>query len=526
MREQQRPWYRRWLAALAPSRAPRPALAAPPRARRYEAAQSGRLTAGWLSNANGPNTEIGAASQSLRDRSRDLVRNNALAARTMAVLGSALVGDGVRPQPRTGNADLDVLLLDLWGSWGLDADADGRFDPYGLQRLAVTSWLESGESLMRRRWRAPTDPLWLPVQIQLLEADFLADNLWTVGRTPDDERIQYGIELDGIGRRRAYRLYRTHPGETGQSLGAGIETVMVPAREVSHIYLPTRPGQLRGVPWLSPVMLDLRDLDDLEHTEIVRQKMQATVMGVRYTDSLDPVGLSDDVEQNDDGEWVETMRPGMLPKLPSGERIEFFAPQQFGGFRESVQHYQRIVALGAQIPYEVLTGDLTGVNYSSIRAGMIEYRRLLSTMTRQVVVPHVCQPMWRWMVEAAMLAGRLPMMDSETMARAMRPDWHPPRWIAIDREAEAKADILEMQAGLRTLSESAAERGSDWRTVLAQLAEERETAEEMGLSLSGFGSTSPSQAVTMPAGVAEPDAEDAQDDADNQPDDQPDDEAA
>ena len=119
----------------------------------------------------------------------------------------------------------------------------------------------------------------------------------------------------------------------------------------------------------------------------------------------------------------------------------------------------------------MLTGDLTGVNYSSIRAGMIEYRRLLSTMTRQVVVPHVCQPMWRWMVEAAMLAGRLPMMDSETMARAMRPDWHPPRWIAIDREAEAKADILEMQAGLRTLAESAAERGSDWRTVLAQLAE-------------------------------------------------------
>jgi len=363
--------------------------------RRYEAAQSGRLTAGWLSDASGPNAEIAGASVSLRDRSRDLVRNNAIANRSMTVLSAALVGDGVRPQPETGIAELDDLLLGMWNDWGLDADADGRSDPYGLQRLVVMSWLESGEVLMRRRWRRPDDDLWLPVQIQTLEADFLADQTWSLADSPTGQRLLYGIELDGIGRRTAYRLYRSHPGETGMAQTANLDTVMVPASEVSHVYLPTRPGQLRGVPWLSPVMLDLRDLDDLEHTEIVRQKMQATVMGVRYTDSLDPVGMSDDVEQDTAGDWIETMRPGMLPKLPTGERIEFFAPQQFGGFAESVKHYQRTVALGAQIPYEVLIGDLSGVNYSSIRAGMLEYRRLITALCRQVVLPHVCQPMWR-----------------------------------------------------------------------------------------------------------------------------------
>jgi lambda family phage portal protein len=304
-------------------------------------------------------------------------------------------------------------------------------------------------------------------------------------------------------------MYRQHPGESNSLTAAGLQYVMVPASEVSHVYRADRPGQLRGVPWLAAVMLDLRDLDDLEHTEIVRQKMQACLMAVRKTSSLDPVGLSDQVEQDDDGRWIEDMVPGMVAKLPDGEDIDFFAPQQFGGFIESVQHYQRIVAVGSQVPYELLTGDLSSVNYSSIRAGDLEFRRLVSALCRQVVVPHVCQPVWAWFVEAAELSGMIPQMTPQQRMMAMRPIWHPPRWVAIDREAEIKADILEMQAGTRTLAQAAAERGQDWRSLLAQLAEEQEAAAELGLSLTGFGSKSPSQSVTMPADTTQtPDAED------------------
>jgi lambda family phage portal protein len=501
-------FWQRWIGAMTPERPPQRKAAKARHVRRYEAAASGRLTAGWVAGTTGPNTEVWNAHISLRDRSRDLVRNNALATRAITVLTSALVGDGIRPQPRSGSARVDEALTQLWSMLGTEIDAAGRLDVYGLQAQAVRAWLESGEVFQRRRWRRPDDGLLVPMQVQMLEADYLADSSLWIGRD-DNERLQYGIEMDAVGRRTAYAMYRQHPGESNSLTAAGLQYVMVPASEVSHVYRADRPGQLRGVPWLAAVMLDLRDLDDLEHTEIVRQKMQACLMAVRKTSSLDPVGLSDQVEQDDDGRWIEDMVPGMVAKLPDGEDIDFFAPQQFGGFIESVQHYQRIVAVGSQVPYELLTGDLSSVNYSSIRAGDLEFRRLVSALCRQVVVPHVCQPVWAWFVEAAELSGMIPQMTPQQRMMAMRPIWHPPRWVAIDREAEIKADILEMQAGTRTLAQAAAERGQDWRSLLAQLAEEQDAAAELGLSLTGFGSKSPSQSVTMPADTAQtPDVED------------------
>jgi len=468
--------------------------------RRYESAAGGRIASGWSSNALGPNAEIDAARATLRDRSRDLARNSAMAGRALTVLTSAMVGDGIRPQPQTGDAGLDDALLRLWTTWGLDVDVDGRCDAYGLQSLAVRSWLESGEVLLRRRWRRPEDGLAVPVQVQVLEPDLLADVAWGASSAADS-RIQYGIELDAIGRRTAYRMFRRHPGEAWSIGEAALETVMVPATEVSHVYHVTRPGQLRGVPWLAQVMLDLRDLDDLEHAEIVRQKLQSCLAMIRETPSLDPTGLGsdDDVEQDEDGAYLETLRPGMIAKLPPGEQVKFLSPQQFGGFREAAQHYQRVVAVGSQVPYELLTGDLSQVNYASIRAGDLEFRRLVSVLCRQVVIPHACAPLWRWMVEGAMLSGAIPMLRGAELAAALSPRWHPPRWIAIDREGEIKADVLEIQAGLRTHAAAAAERGDDWRGLLTQLAAERDEAAALGLHLLGLGTTSPSQAVTMPA---------------------------
>jgi len=508
---------RRWLQALARPLPPQQQAAVDAR-RSYEAADVGRLAYGWNAGSAGPNSEVDSGRVVLRDRSRELVRNNALANRAVSVLTSALVGEGIRPQARTGRESLDAALMALWDMASGEIDAAGRCDVYGLQALAVRGWVESGESLLRRRWRRTDDPTTIPMQVQVLEADMLADDdVWSTGRRSG---VRYGIETDAIGRRTAYELYRQHPGETDWLSASTLETVMVPASEVSHVYQVTRPGQMRGVPWLTPVMLDIRDLDDFEHAEIVRQKMQASLMAFRRTPSLDPLGISDQVEQATDGRWLETLSPGMIAKLPPGEDVTLLAPAQYGGFRDAVMHAQRVIATGAQIPYEILTGDLTGVNYSSIRAGMLEYRSLLRVLTRNVVIPHVCSPMWRWFVEAAEVGGLLPRMTQQERALAMRPHWHPPKWVPIDREAEIKADILEMQAGIRTLAETAAERGHDWMAQLEQMASEREKAEELGLSLSGFGSASPSQAVTMPpSAVSAPEVDDETDQTDDQTDD-------
>lgn len=462
--------------------------------RSYQGASIARDS--WPSATSaGPNTEINGARVRMRDRSRDLVRNSSLGARAMTVLKTSLVGNGIYPSLDTGNDALNEFLLAEFRNWGLDCDASGRHTPVGLQSLAVGSMLESGECLLRRRWRRPEDGLRIPMQIQVLEPDFIADNLLETTPAKNGRQWQYGIELDMLGRRTAYRLYQTHPGETASMFS--LKTVEVPASEISHIYHATRPGQLRGVPYVACVMADMRDLDKLEYIELTRQQMQAC-LGAVVTDTGTDEAINAETEEDDDGRIFESLYPGMVRKIKPGEEITFLSPQQFGGFADSVKHYLHVISTGINVPYEVLTGDLSGVNFASIRTGYLQYRRTLVALTHEVVIPHVCAPIWRWMVEALILSGRMPPATEAELQAAFNPTWHPPRWIAIDRQGEIKADVLEIQAGLLSLAQAAAERGGDWNETIKALAKEKKLSEELGLFLAGFTTTSPSQSVTVP----------------------------
>ena len=77
-----------------------------------------------------------------------------------------------------------------------------------------------------------------------------------------------------------------------------------------------------------------------------------------------------------DGIALAGLEPGTLQILEPGEDIKFSDPADVGGsYSEFLRTQFRAVAAAIGITYEQLTGDLTGVNYSSIRAGLLEFRR-------------------------------------------------------------------------------------------------------------------------------------------------------
>jgi len=92
-------WLDRTIGALSPSvglRRMRQRQALQLMQRAYEGAKAGRRTDGWVTAGTGANAEIAPASARLRDRSRDLVRNNPYAAKAVNALVSNLVGTGRR----------------------------------------------------------------------------------------------------------------------------------------------------------------------------------------------------------------------------------------------------------------------------------------------------------------------------------------------------------------------------------------------------------------------------------------------
>jgi lambda family phage portal protein len=331
-------------------------------ARAYEGAKPGRRTEGWVATGSGANAEIGPALGRLRDRSRDLVRNNPYAAKAVTALVSNMVGTGLMPRAVAEDAGVAARADRLWTAFAAAADADGLTDFAGLQALIARSLVESGEVLVRLLERRSEDGLPVPLQLQVLEADHL-DSLRT-GALGDGGHILQGVEFDALGRRRAYWLFPAHPGE---ARGGALVSSRIPARHVLHLFERLRPGQVRGVPWFAPAMLKLRDLDAYDEAELVRKKIEACfaafVTGVQDEETLGRARIEPD------GTRVETFEPGMIEYLEPGRDVRFAAPAASGGYAEYLRLQLHAVAAGVGLTYELMTGDLSQVNYSRSARG-------------------------------------------------------------------------------------------------------------------------------------------------------------
>ena len=440
--------------------------------RGYDGARLGRRTEGWTAPGTGANAEVAVALPRLRDRARDLVRNNPYAAKGVQALVSNLVGTGIVARARAGderrNADTDKL----WTRFVAECDADGRTDFHGLQALAARAMVESGEALVRLRPRRLADGLTVPLQLQVLEADHL-DTART-GDLASGGFVHQGIEFDALGRRVAYWLYPVHPGEVATFRRWRMESRRVPADMICHVFERLRPGQERGVPWLAPVILRLRDLDEYDDAELVRKKIEACFAAfVLDGDDAEPLG---EAREDAAGRRVESFEPGMIEYLPAGRDVRFAAPASSGGYPEYMRLQLHAVAAGLGLTYELLTGDLSQVNYSSIRAGLIEFRRRVEALQWQVLIPCLCAPVWQRFVATAQAAGTL---EEGTYGV----EWTAPRFEAVDPIKDAKADVMAVRAGFMTLKEAIARNGYDPGEVLAEIAETNVLLDRLGLVL-------------------------------------------
>ena len=233
-------WLDRTIGFVAPATALRRArqrAAIAMLARSYEGARVGRRTEGWVVAGSSANAEIGTALSRLRDRSRDLVRNNPYAAKAVQAVVSNLVGTGILPRARSGDAAVNEAADKLWARFAESCDADGLTDFSGLQALIVRAMAESGECLVRIRERRIEDGLPVPLQLQLLEPDHL--DAGKTGDLPNGGFVVQGVEFDPLGRRRAYWMFPVHPGEVAMFRRASLTSQPVPAVERAA---PVRPA--------------------------------------------------------------------------------------------------------------------------------------------------------------------------------------------------------------------------------------------------------------------------------------------
>jgi lambda family phage portal protein len=465
--------------------------------RAYDGASAGARTNNWQAIGSSANAETSLSLDVLRNRTRDLVRNNAWSRRAIDALVSNLVGTGIRPIPCTGDKALDRLLMDLWDAWGRACYPLSRQGIYGVESLIARSFFESGEVLVRKRNRRIDDlgPDLPPLQLQVLEGDFMPT--WkNVVWSPDQggNRIVQGVEIDALDRRAGYWLLPVHPGGAWSIAGGcgAFAPNRVDAADVLHLMQEARPGQVRGVPWLAPVIMALWDLGGMADAERARAKVAHCLTAfVESIDSEDgtpprPDGITSAEDENGNlvqdmnGNPVEQLHPGLIAYLPPGKKVNINSPSLPSGY----DVYQRVglheIAAGVGLAYEVLTGDLSQVNFSSIRLGLNEQNRMVRALREQVFVPLAMQPIWEWFCEAGQFAGLLTLEAGAFPCR-----WSSPRVESVDRKTDAEADLREMRNSTRSRRDVIASYGQDPDAVDAEIALDQENRKRLGIVSDG-----------------------------------------
>ena len=447
----------------------------------YEAAAQNRRLSLWRGTQEHINQLLSQTGRTMNARARHLTRNSAYAVKGKRSFVGNAVGTGIEPMSKVQDRKLRSQINDLFLRWTDEADADGLTDFYGLQTMVAGSMFEVGECFARLRPRRVSDGLSVPLQIQLLESEQLPlDHYETL---PNGNQIRAGIEFNLIGKRVAYHFLKEHPGDRPLFNFNSHMTVRVPAGNVLHMYEPLRPGQIRGQTQLAAAMVKTFLLDIYDDAELDRKKTAALFAGfVRRPADME--GTLTENEADDRGVSVAELSPGTMNVLLDGEEVDFSEPADVGGNYEAFQRRTLLaVAAAMGVPYENVTGDLRNVSYSSLRAGVLEFRRCLEQWQHQVMVYQFCRPVWRRWMDTGVLSGAMDLpgfFDNPEPLYLV--GWIPVRWEWVDPLKDRQGQRLALELGVKSRSQAVREEGGDIETLDQEIAQDRAREKELGLS--------------------------------------------
>ncbi len=462
--------------------------------RQYAAGKTTRSTGSWSPVDASINTLIGLSGPTVRARVRQLVRDFPYFSRAVNIVVDHVVGSGIHLQSQVAqkngkiNSKACQQVEDAFKFWADEADIAGRLHFFEMMRLAKRQDLECGEFLLVRR-EVRDSKRYIPFCLQMYEADWLTSS----GAKPEngktstvDQGVEYNTDTGQV-----LAMHFANPDSFGKP-------VRVKAADILHGFDTQRPGQLRGISPFTPGVVVTRDLQDIMDAEIDGAKMAAKWLA--FIRTPDPA-LRQGMNAGQPGLEllpIEDLENGIIEYLRPGEEIELASnPRPSANFPPFVRLILGMLSVSTGVPYELLSGDYQGLNYAVSRASRNDFAYTLRPIATRHI-RHFCTPCFNWMLDSAVLAGRLNFPNFFANPYPYRQAlWHPPGMEPVDPLKEIKANISEMGENLRSPQEIVGRRGRDLEDVYKEIAKANELAQKYGLEF-----TRPSTAMqTNPASL-------------------------
>ena len=451
-------------------------------ARKFYAASSNRLFADWILAALSWNDDVRQGLPILRSRARDLEQNNPYVRRWLTLLESEVIGPaGIRLQNRaarirlTPDGDYEEVSLEAenrivereWGEWGKKGNCTvcGRFSFAELTRKVLRWTARDGDFLVVIR-RGKQYGRW-GMQLQVLRGDYI-DHEYCVPRLENGNMIDMGVEIDPDGRRVAFHVLGSDPRDTYRLKH---ERTRILASDCLYICDPMSPDEPRSVSWLHSVMSKIKMLDGGTEAELVAMRTEACkvfawedIGGLQGKNADERKGSAITNDKLSPGQSV--YRPGKKltsidPKHPNGN---------FAGFHSCILHE---IAAGMMTSHASLSGDLSKVNYSSMRAGTL-LERAYYKMLQAMMIEGFNDPIFAIWYEQAVLTNALPFSGGdEATATFCRPSWNPKRWAWVDPLKDVLAHLAIRRANWMSDSMIMAAMGNDFEEVRNSIKRDR-----------------------------------------------------
>lgn len=456
--------------------------------RGYAGASFNKQMRDWVAGSTNQDAETRTALRALRNRSRDLARNNDYVVNALRIVQNNVIGQGVKMQAQAffssagrkanrPNKPATEAIEAARNRWkrAQNCHVGGQLTYEEIARLSILSVARDGEVLIRMVPQKFGSSL-VPLGLEVIEADHLDEEM--NGRANNGNEIRMGVEVDLWGRPVAYHLFQRHPGDYQRAIRDKMPKIRVPASEIIHLFRQDRAGQTRGLPWIASSVESVRHMTGVVQAEVIAARAAACQMGFIET----PEGQYEADDTDDDGSGNLAFEPGTIRSLGAGEKFVSHAPARPAGLLEPFMRFMlRGVAAGFGVSYSSLGLDYSQANYSASRLELLNERDNWRAIQAWFISAFEQRVYEAWL-QAAVLSGVLDLPFYE-----VRPElYDTPKWVArgwswVDPAKEVRAYKEAVRCGFMTQSEVIMYAGGEFDEFVVARQREIEANAEAGL---------------------------------------------
>lgn len=455
----------------------------------YDSGDNGRMSQGWRAVNQTAHQADQMSRDIIRARARDVERNVDIAESIVLAYERNVIGTGFKLQAKLikkdGEEDSEnnKIIEELWQEWSkaknCDLSEQQSFDE--LCRMIIRRARVDGGILVIK---TSSGRGILPFALQLREVDDLDSNMNTT--STEGNRIISGIEIDEYNRPIKYHLITRNP--DGYST---FQSTAIDAKNVIFLWDKKRPTQVREISPMANTLNRLKDTNDYIEALGVKAKIEACLsVFVKKNGSNSAAGFGRGGGKTDpvSGYKQEAISPGMIKYLQPGEDISTVNPSgSTFGARDFITVQSRLAGSGQGLSYEAVSRDMSEVNYSSARQGLLEDQGTYSILQKWLI-EHFCEEVYKEFLYYAAMKNMLPFSYVDFLNDKKgysKHKWIPSGWSWIDPLKEATANKMTLGSGQDTLERICAAAGRDWKDVLRQIAIEQKFAKELGIDING-----------------------------------------